>query len=63
MKAREKNFKLGKFYGGFIFYPYQIAFGISYQFLRCFGGRLLRFYFLCFKVWVNYNPANEGSKL
>jgi len=46
MKAREKNFKLGKFYGGFIFYPYQIAFGISYQFLRCFGGRLFRFYFL-----------------
>jgi len=47
-----KEFTGRKFYGELEYFPYQIAFGISIQYVRG-TGRLLRLYFGPFKVWIN----------
>ena len=52
-KAYERNFEVGRFFGGFVVFPYQLALGISVSWLRCNSTRLFRVYFGPFKLWVN----------
>ena len=54
MKVKELNFGLDKLYGGFQFFPYQFAIGISIRYANCDNLGLLRFYLGPFKLWVNY---------
>ena len=49
--AREWNFSLGPFMGGFTLYPYQLALGISVQYWRCIFAPSIRVHLGPFKVW------------
>ena len=51
-QVREKMFHIGAHtIGGFAYFPYQIAFGISLRWLCT--GLMFRFYFGPFKFWIN----------
>ena len=51
MKAREVNFDLGMFTGGFTFFPYQLAFGFSIRYWPLHFSPAIRLYFGPFKFW------------
>lgn len=58
-KVKEIPLHIGPFFGGFQIIPYQMAFGISAQYLKCYGGRLLRLYFGPFKLWLDLKRFKE----
>lgn len=54
-KAKERDFH-NNFGGiGFVFFPYQIAFGISFRYWSCISAPAFRLYFGPFKMWGYVN--------
>lgn len=51
MKAIQWDKHFSRVGGGFDFYPYQIAFGISLRYWPCFSGPAFRVYFGPIKIW------------
>lgn len=52
MRARDWDWQLGRFIGGFTFYPYQLALGASLRYWPCLFAPSLRLHIGPFKVWV-----------
>ena len=52
-KVYEKNFEIGKIYGGLEFFTYQLAFGASIRYLDCLESVMVRLYLGPFKLWLN----------
>ena len=60
-KAKEKYFEWKRISGGFTFFPYQLAMGISFKYLSCISSLMVRIYFLMFKLWVNINLGGKDD--
>ena len=61
MEAKEYNFTIGRWFGGFELLPYQIALGISGR--RWSTGPALRLYFGPFKLWLTRHNKGIPTEL
>lgn len=50
-RARSADFFKGPFMGGFTFYPYQVALGMSLRYWPCLYAPSIRIHVGPFKVW------------
>ena len=63
-RARDWDFTWGPFMGGFTFYPYQLALGITVRYWRCIFAPAIRIHLGPFKFWccVSFRAApTEGE--
>ena len=51
-KAKDYDFKKGRFGGGFTIYPYQLSFGISFRYWPCIFAPTVRIHIGPFKLWL-----------
>ena len=63
-RVRELDFSFGPLMGGFTFFPYQLALGISIRYWSCFAPAI-RVYVGPFKFWcflnLKENKYNRSS--
>ena len=50
-RARDWDFTWGPFIGGFTFYPYQLALGVTVRYWRCIFAPAIRIHLGPFKFW------------
>ena len=51
-RARDWDWRCGRFVGGFTFYPYQIALGMTIRYWPCIFAPSIRIHIGPFKIWV-----------
>jgi hypothetical protein len=54
-----KEFDSKRIVGELVYFPYQIAFGVSIRYLECIGGWMFRMYFGPLKLWFNLNGKQK----
>ena len=61
-QAHDLDFHWGRLGGGFTFYPYQLAFGVSLRYWPCIFAPTIRIHVGPFKFWLYFTFGRRASK-